>query len=373
MKSILFFDCSPGISGAELSLANLVNKLDKNKFRVYLVTNNKKLKAKINTTEVELILINLKWMRRTANPFILIFFVLQIFFIGFWLVNFVRKRNIGIICSNTVKSFIYIYLSSFFLKIKYIVFVRDNIYQSRISQIVLKKANCIISVSEFINKQIKTDRPKKNVVYGGVDSLAWMNSDHQNTLREELGLTPEVNIVAQVSQITRWKNHFDFIKAAHIIVQRVKDVHFLIVGDCISGDEFSYKEELIKEVKCLGLSDKISFLGFRDDIKEVIAQIDILIHPAINEPFGRVLIEAMAMGKPIITYNCGGTKEIIKNNETGFLISPFDYKNIAGKSIDLLNNKTLQIQFGESGRKTIKKKFKLCNQITKIENILENV
>jgi glycosyltransferase involved in cell wall biosynthesis len=373
MKSILFFDCSQGISGAEISLISLVNNLNRNKFKLYLITNNEKLKTKVNITKTEIVLINLKWLKRTKNPFLLLFYILQILCTSIWLVAFVTKNNIDVVCSNTVKSFIHVWASSFFLKKRNVVIVRDNTYQCRLSQFILKKADNIISVSEFVNKQIKTDRPQKNIIYGGVDGSCCNNRILKKELRIELGIDHNTTILAQICQLTPWKNHIDFIKAAHIIIQKFKNVHFLIVGDCISSHEYSYKEDLLSEVKYFGLTDKFSFLGFRNDIKEIISQIDLLIHPAINEPFGRVLIEAMIMEKPVIAYNCGGPKEIIENNETGFLIRPFDFIRLAEKSIDLLNMKTIQKQLGEAGRKTVVKKFNLQNQINLTETIFEYI
>jgi glycosyltransferase involved in cell wall biosynthesis len=151
------------------------------------------------------------------------------------------------------------------------------------------------------------------------------------------------------------------------------NVHMLIVGDDLSGRERKYKNKLIRSVKELGLNDKISFSGHCDNIKEVINEIDILVHPAINEPFGRVLIEAMAMEKPVVAYNCGGPKEIIVNNETGFLIEPFDYRALTIKTKELIDNTDLRNSFGKAGRKRVIEYFNSERYIREMEEVFNGI
>lgn len=375
MKSILFFDCSPGISGAELSLSDLVDGLDSNKFTVFLATNNKELAQKADKAKVNVTLLKVAWVKKTWNPVSLLNYSFQYTYASLWLYRFAKKRGVDIICSNTVKSYIYTYLSSFFLKAKRVVFVRDNIYQYRLYQRILKRADHTIPVSEFINEQIKVNSLRRNVIYGGIDCSHWScyNGNLPNNLRKGLGLSPETYIASQIGQLTPWKNHIDFLKAAQIITQKVISVHFVIIGDCISACDFPYKKALLEEVEKFGLTNKISFIGIRNDIRAVISQIDILMHPAIGEPFGRVLIEAMAMKKPIVAYNCGGPSEIVVNTETGYLVKPHDYKGLAEKTIDLLSDKSLQKQFGEAGRKKVEKEFDINRHISRMEEIFERI
>ena len=173
--------------------------------------------------------------------------------------------------------------------------------------------------------------------------------------------------------MTRWKNHADFIKSAEIIKRSYTNTHFLIIGDDLSGRENKYKQELIRLIEQLNMGSHISFLGYLSDIKELISQIDILIHPAINEPFGRVIIETMAEEKPVIAYDCGGPKEIIQNNKTGFLVDPYDFKEIAKKTLMLLNNNTLRKEFGKEGRKHVLENYDIKTYIKKMNFIFDNL
>jgi glycosyltransferase involved in cell wall biosynthesis len=213
------------------------------------------------------------------------------------------------------------------------------------------------------------------MIYGGIDASEF-NVDHTeiNDLKMTLGLTIETSLVAQIGQVTSWKNHSDFIKIAKEIIDNYKiKVHFLIVGDNMSENEKKYKEQLKREILKAGLEKHFTFLGFINNIKNIYSQINVLVHPAMDEPFGRVVVEAMAMEKPVVAYDCGGPKEIVLNDQTGFLIKPLDYKMIAEKVVLLLNDEKLQLQFGKAGRNRIIEKFNITEQISKMEALFDNM
>ena len=97
------------------------------------------------------------------------------------------------------------------------------------------------------------------------------------------------------------------------------------------------------------------------------------MHTAIDEPFGRVFVEAMAMEKPVVAYACGGPKEIIVNNQTGYLVKPYYFKAIGEKVILLLKNEKLHITLGTEGRKRVIEKFNINDNICKIETLFDNM
>jgi glycosyltransferase involved in cell wall biosynthesis len=254
--------------------------------------------------------------------------------------------------------------------------VRDNIRNGLLNTFLIRFSDQIICISDHVYQQLKTPEKNKKLIYGGIDSNEWspLNYTKNNDLKISLGLSSEVKLVAQIGQLTFWKNHIDFIKAAAEIIQNYPiNVHFLIVGDDLSGKEKEYKKQLKTEILKAGLENHFSFLDFVKDIKAIYAQIDVLVHTAIDEPFGRVFIEAMAMEKPVVAYACGGPKEIIVNNQTGYLVKPYDYKTIGEKVILLLKNEHLQIKLGKEGRKRVIEKFNLKDNICKIEALFESM
>ena len=102
------------------------------------------------------------------------------------------------------------------------------------------------------------------------------------------------------------------------------------VGAPLFGDEVSYQEELEKKTAALGLSDRVRFLGFREDIPSLLAAVDFVAHTSVApEPFGRVIVEGMLAGKPVVATRAGGACEIIEDGITGRLVTPGDADELA--------------------------------------------
>jgi glycosyltransferase involved in cell wall biosynthesis len=375
-KKLLIICNSLFISGGELNLFQFLKYYDKKKYEVVLILPNKSIDFNNELTQCNVIEIPLIWFKRSLNPLYLIKCLINIIYCSLKIRKIIHDKKIDIIYSNSIKSHIYGSIIKLLTGKKAIWHVRDNFKKGFFNNFLIKYSDKIICISEYIYQQIKVPEKSKEIIYGGIDTHEWspMQDTKKNDLRMALGLSLKTKLVAQVSQITSWKNHLDFIKSAVEIIQDCTiEVHFLIVGDDLSGKEKRYKKQIETEILKAGLEKHFSFLGFIKDIKEIYAQIDVLVHPAINEPFGRAIIEAMAMGKPVVAYNCGGPKEIVINNKTGYLIEPYDYRGLAEKTIQLLESRELRIKFGKAGRTRVIEKFNIERYVKKMEEIFESI
>jgi glycosyltransferase involved in cell wall biosynthesis len=151
----------------------------------------------------------------------------------------------------------------------------------------------------------------------------------KQAMREKLGLqgNPVLGIVAQ---ITPWKGQ---IRAVHVLAQ-VRRTHptaeLLIVGEpkfvsaATSYDNRAYERELHAVIEQLGLPDAVRFLGEREDVERIMAALDVVLVPSTEEPFGRSVIEALAMGVPVVATNNGGPAEVIRPGIDGVLLPPDD-------------------------------------------------
>lgn len=371
--NILFVNVSHFISGAEASLFEVLRGLDKKKHTVFLASPSVPDQHKLNGGGIIYYKLPFIWLVKSYNPLRVIRYALCIINIHLRLIRFARVKEIDVVYANTLKSFIYVaFLKILVPKCKLVCHIRDNI-SSKFSQwFIVKFSDKVISVSEHINNQFESNSSKKQVVYGGIE-LNQKTSAIKYPIRDSLGLNPDTMLLAQVGQITRWKNHIHFIKAAHRIVEKNSNVHFIVIGDDLSGRETQYKKELIALVEDLDLSEHFSFLGHREDAFDLLWQIDILIHPAINEPFGRVIIEAMLQMKPVVAYRCGGPSEIVVKGKTGYLVEPHSIEEITEKTICLLQSRELRLQFGEAGRKRVMEHFNKCRYIKEVESVLNDL
>jgi len=140
-----------------------------------------------------------------------------------------------------------------------------------------------------------------------------------------------------VGRLDWWKGHDIFLKAIAELKPRWPDIRALVVGDCgPTRRSMDYCEHLRRITAQLGLQDTVVFAGVRQDIPAVMAASDVLVHSATEpEPLGRVVMEGMAAGRPVIATAAGGVKEIIKDGETGMLVPPASSDAIVN-TVDLL-------------------------------------
>ena len=370
LRRILIISNSSFISGAETSLYQFLKYHNRDNFHVFFVTSDKNCSLYTNLSGVSLIHIPLKWFCYTLNPIRLIDFLTSLIIVSLKLSKIVNANKIEIIYSNTVKSNIYGITVKLITGKKLIWHARDNVKKNFLAALLTRYSDRIVCVSRHIYDQVNAPSLKKAIIHGGIDTKEWKLPLKNNLiLRDDLNLESDTKLVAQIGQLTCWKNCLDYIEAARYILQKTDRVHFLLIGDDISGRENEYKDQLHKRVEDLGLVKCFTFLGYRKDVKDIMSQIDLLIHTAINEPFGRVIIEAMALGKPVISYNCGGPGEIIVDGETGFLVPLFDKENIAKRTIILLKDNSLAVKFGKAGRKRVMNKFNIREKIFQMEEI----
>lgn len=183
-----------------------------------------------------------------------------------------------------------------------------------------------------------------------------------------IGVQGDVPVVGMIARFQRWKGQDVFIRAAAEIVKRRPDVHFVLVGDTLVGLEPEFKPQLHALVAELGLQRHVTFAGFRDDVPELLAEIDIVAHPAVApEPFGLAVAEAMLMERPVIASDSGGPAEIIVDGQTGWLVAPGDPGALAQRVLELLMEPSLGLAAGQAGRRSVLQRFSMERMIDELE------
>jgi glycosyltransferase involved in cell wall biosynthesis len=191
--------------------------------------------------------------------------------------------------------------------------------------------------------------------------------------RINAGISSETKIIAQIGQLIPWKKHMDFILSAEKVLSKFTNVKFFIVGSDIFGEFKTYREELQQLIRNRNLESSFHFIDQVVDISSVLNCIDILFHPAIDEPFGRIIIEAMFLQKPVLAANSCGPKEIIIDGQTGFLFRPADLDHMAERMLYLLENPQLCNELGLAGKKRVEDHFDNRHQVKLLEKIFDNL
>lgn len=188
------------------------------------------------------------------------------------------------------------------------------------------------------------------------------------TLTNKYHLPDRMLLIGNIGQIIPWKNQSDYLLVAKQLLRKYKNLHFFMVGAIMDN---RYYMMLNKQIRSLGLGPHITFAGHVDHIAEYMAGFAVVLHTAIDEPFGRVLIEAAASAKPVVAYASGGPSEIIINGKTGFLVADGDIENMAHMTAQLLDNPELRTNMGQSALEYIACHFNSREYARKVYQILD--
>ena len=182
---------------------------------------------------------------------------------------------------------------------------------------------------------------KVTVMPDGLDLEKWRSGVSGDRIRRELGFSDDVPLVGFIARLDPWKGLDVFLRMAQLVRQRLPAARFLIVGDAPDGFQ-KHRSRMQALAQSLGLGDSVLFLGWRyrmNDIPDVMAALTVLCHTPIRpEPFGLVLIEAMASGCPVVAPRAGGPAEIVVDDSTGLLAAQGDASGFADRILQLLEN-----------------------------------
>ena len=207
-------------------------------------------------------------------------------------------------------------------------------------------------------------REKFEVIPSGIEIDRCLNSKTDiKVKRRELGLPEDLPIVGSIGRLVPIKGYIYFIEAINLVLKEMQDVHFLLAG---KGSEENLLKCRVREMK---IEDKVTFLGWRDDLIDIFNILDVFILSSINEGMGKVVIEAMACGKPVVATMVGGVPEIVIDGETGILASPRDPKGLKDAMITILRDKKLREKMSQAGRGRIDSYFSIENMVKMNENV----
>ena len=181
-------------------------------------------------------------------------------------------------------------------------------------------------------------------------------------------------LVGIVGRLQPWKGQEVFLRAAARITAARPDVRFLVVGGAVLGTEGSYPDDLRRLAGELGLDGRVHFAGHQEDVYPWFDALDVVVHASIGEPFGLVLVEAMALGKPLIATNVAGPTEIVEDGRSGLLVPPGDPRAIADAVERVLGDPALAAALGKgaSERALLFTEERMAREVALIlEDVLE--
>lgn len=191
-------------------------------------------------------------------------------------------------------------------------------------------------------------RERIAVVPLGLELAPFLDAEHRRgALRRELGLPPEAELVGIVARLVPIKAHEDFLAAAPLVLAERPQARFLVVGD---GQR---RAELAALADHLGLGDRVRFLGWRQDLVPLYADLDVVVLCSLNEGSPVALIEALAAARPVVATAVGGVPEVVLDGQTGCLVPPRDPAALARSIGALLADRAAAARLGVAGRQHV--------------------
>ncbi|OAB46218.1 glycosyltransferase family 4 protein [Paenibacillus glacialis] len=378
---IAFYNHTSAISGAEISLLLTAKHLEKS--HPILFAPEGELLQRARSLGLEVVALPSFRARMTKNPLLLVIYVMGMLWAGWRLALLMKQNRVDLIHANSIRAGIMAGLFRWYHRLPVVWHLRDMPPQGYMGKLVRKfvgrTAQALIGISESVIQGI--DHPsvsgRCHLVHNGVE-LRSFNTEVRQEIRERIRLelrTPkEARVLAIIGQIAPWKRQEDAIEAFASLVREDRNVVLWIIGEAKFRQENErYLDTLQEKVKSLNLEDKVLFTGFREDVLEICCSADLLLLCSDNEPFGRVIIEAMSQGTPVVGTRGGGVPEIIQHGESGFMYTIGNIEELTHYIRQVLDDEIVWSTLSHNGQERAKERFSIVQTSQKIELIYQQL
>lgn len=280
-----------------------------------------------------------------------------------------RRQRAELVHANSIRAGIATALAP--CRAARVVHVRDCLPPGPLATATMRllaaTATSIVANSAYTARRVRDAAPAANVevVHNAVDLERWSPERiERRAARLRLGRAGErALLIGVVAQLTPWKGQDTAIEALALLREQGFDAHLLLIGSAkfvaraTRYDNAAYLARLRRLVADAGLQDRVSWLGEREDVPELVRALDVLLLPSWEEPFGRALIEAMAMEVPVVATKVGGPPEIVRDGREGLLVAPREPSAWAAAIRALAEHPERASEMGRRGRRRVELAF----------------
>ena len=224
-----------------------------------------------------------------------------------------------------------------------------------IDKLLAYRTNKIIAVSEavkeYYHKQVGIPLSKIVCIPNAIETERYEKPGNVDYLYDELKISPDNFVLACIGRLTHQKGHHYLLESIKLVQDSLPNLRVLFVGD---GE---LKDELIKHAKNLGILNMIFFMGYRDDIAEILHLSNALVLPSLYEGLPLCVLEAMAAGRPVIATKVGGTPKLVEDGKTGVIVPPKDITAMAEAIRTVLSLPDRGKEMGERGKNIVAMHF----------------
>jgi len=378
--SVLYLNHSGQISGAEQSLRALLWEFRRSGAEIDPIVGlpgGGPYADLLRAEEFNVTFAPLRRMARPQNPLTGLTALFYIARTAPFITKLAQQTKAQLIHSNSTTAHLVAGMAAERCNLPAIWHVRDMVPLKRIAGALADRATWVIAISGAVAQSLQNDGvpPEKiRIIHNGLDTDQWRPRE-RSQLRESLCLSDDTFVFGCVTQVVPWKNHQAFIEAAAKLAQdeNCANARFIIIGGDLWGEHQPYVQELRALVKQHNLQERFNFIPHQLDNIDALSAMDAVVLPSHEEPFGRVLIEGMALEKPVIAFNAHGPQEIITYEHDGLLSDPQDEDSLAHMMRRALQDADLRHSLGRHARETVSNKFHIADSAQRVLDIYREV
>jgi glycosyltransferase involved in cell wall biosynthesis len=393
-RRILYVDHTAKLGGGEIALINLVTHLGPTCHPIVVLFSDGPLVARMLGAGIETHVLPLDHSvvdtRKDSLGMGSLFRIRAVVRICLFILElrrFIRKHEIELVHTNSLKSDVIGGIAGRLAHVPVVWHLRDRIADDYLppaaghvfrwlARVIPQRviANSLATLGTLRLKSYRNAHavpsglaiaPRFHVVHDGMHRT--------NLVAEVIEDSNPTLTVGLIGRITRWKGQHIFLEAASIVRRQFPQARFQIIGAPLF-DETDYENELRQLATLHNLDDVVEFTGHRDDVPSLIAQMDLLVHASTTgEPFGQVIIEGMAAGKPVVATNGGGVPEIVIHGVTGLLVPMGDADAMAQAIIRFLGNPAFRASAGRLGRQRVHDYFTIDRTAQKVQSVYDGL
>ncbi|MBI1893829.1 MAG: glycosyltransferase family 4 protein [Candidatus Rokubacteria bacterium] len=393
---VLFIEKSFGLSGSTMSLCTLLGHLDAEAYRPHVVVSRREqreyllrhvgtLKEVALITEarslksssvVEHLVRLVQWRAPRAERVLMWLIAVGDFLVGtipyaVRLYSWARRRRVVLVHQNNGFDAGAL-IAARLLGAPMVGFQRGDEWNSFLVRSLAGFVDCYVANSDATRANLLSlhiPQGRVRVVYPPIDFSRFDCDMRRRLRRRDFGIPESSRCFGIVGILVEWKGHGVFLRAARRVFERMPQARAFVVGDTPT-EQARYRVELEELARELGITDRVRFIGFREDMPEVLQLLDVVVHASVRaEPFGRVIVEAMAMKKPVVASMAGGPVEIVESGCNGFLVPPGDHDGLADRILELLSDPERARQMGEEAYRRACDRFSVASHMEQIYEV----
>ena len=297
--------------------------------------------------------------------------------------DIIVKHDINLIHSHDYKTNFFAYVLKWWLrKVDLTILSTEHAwvminalgaFYQRLDQYILSRFDHLIAVSEATKQEMVVagiPGEKIRVIHNGIEPHVWSPDQVTPVFREELGIPEDVPVIGYVGRIMPEKDLETWLQAASLVAKQYPQARFVLVGE---GRDGTFLAKLQQLAESLGIAGNVLFPGYRRELISVYGAFDIFVLSSLREGLPNSILEAMALGVPVVTTDVAGAKELVVDGEAGFVVPQQSPVQMANRVLELLDNPETMRRMQQASRHRIETEFSFSKRLERIENLYAQI